>query len=220
MLRSEYYRALADQNARAEAEKTALRERIARLQADLGREEGRRIQLDNEWERLKVRTSDAEKSAAKIGEEAEQSARESRRELEALLVSIERLEAELEARQERESASVILTDDIRFPSGSTELTSEMMEKIRNLRSEITTASHISIVGYTDDQSVTGSRFVSNWALAAARAAAVLEYIRDGLDMTAPEYSVVSRGPQEPKVPNTSPENRRINRRVEIIAVYR
>ncbi len=74
---------------------------------------------------------------------------------------------------------------------------------------------IAIRGHTDDLSIETERFPSNWELSAIRATTVLRYfIQQGLDperMTATGYADFI-----PLVPNDSPENRAINRRVEFV----
>ena len=74
---------------------------------------------------------------------------------------------------------------------------------------------IAIRGHTDDLDIETERFPSNWELSAIRATTVLRYfIRQGMDperMTATGYADFI-----PLVPNDSPENRSINRRVEFV----
>ncbi len=76
-----------------------------------------------------------------------------------------------------------------------------------------------VVGHTDDVPI-GKKFrqifPSNWELSSARALAVTRYLqeRGGL---APEFlAAVGRAHYCPLVPNDSVENRRKNRRVEIV----
>lgn len=74
---------------------------------------------------------------------------------------------------------------------------------------------IAIRGHTDDLDIETERFPSNWELSAIRATTVLRYfIQLGMDperMTATGYADFL-----PLVPNDSPENRAINRRVEFV----
>ena len=74
---------------------------------------------------------------------------------------------------------------------------------------------IAIRGHTDDLDIETERFPSNWELSAIRATTVLRYfIQQGMDperMTATGYADFL-----PLVPNDSPENRAINRRVEFV----
>ena len=74
---------------------------------------------------------------------------------------------------------------------------------------------IGIRGHTDDLDIDTLQFPSNWELSAIRATTVLRFfIQQGLDperMTATGYADFI-----PLVPNDSPENRAINRRVEFV----
>ncbi len=104
-----------------------------------------------------------------------------------------------------------------FPSGSAELT-EAIQPVMATVAEVLadTPGTIIVSGHTDDVPIATARFRSNWELSAARAVTVLDALaRHG--GIAPERLVV-RGHAEtkPLVPNDSPENRALNRRVEIV----
>ncbi|MBC7184314.1 MAG: OmpA family protein, partial [Marinobacter sp.] len=70
--------------------------------------------------------------------------------------------------------------------------------------------------HTDNVPIRTERFYSNWDLSAARAAAVANVLlaRDYVQPT--RLAVTGLADTEPRVSNTSPENRAKNRRVEII----
>lgn len=72
-----------------------------------------------------------------------------------------------------------------------------------------------VAGYTDDVPIVGGRFRSNWDLSAARAVSVVHELI--MDRRIPAERVIAAGRAETValVPNTSAENRAINRRVEI-----
>jgi chemotaxis protein MotB len=73
---------------------------------------------------------------------------------------------------------------------------------------------IIVSGHTDDIAIRTPRFPSNWELSAARAASVAKFLAS--HGVAPQRLVI-QGKSEfhPLVANTSDENRRVNRRVEI-----
>ena len=75
---------------------------------------------------------------------------------------------------------------------------------------------LTIEGHTDNVPIRTDRFYSNWDLSAARAAAVANVLvaRDQVEPT--RLSVTGLADTEPRVENTSAENRARNRRVEII----
>lgn len=74
---------------------------------------------------------------------------------------------------------------------------------------------VNIKGHTDDRPILTKEFPSNWELSSIRATTVLKYlIQGGIDpgrLTATGYSDLL-----PLVPNNTPENRAINRRVEFV----
>jgi len=104
-----------------------------------------------------------------------------------------------------------------FPSGSAELTwefegllLEMAEVLADIPGDLT------IEGHTDDVPIRTERFYSNWDLSAARAAAVANVLLARDELQPNRLAVTGLADTEPRVPNTSPENRAKNRRVEII----
>ena len=241
MLRSEYYRQLDSNRQLYEARKMALMERIAVLQSDEAREEGRRIQVERESEKYRRRLKDTSKELAAISADAEARADQANEDISFYLTKIKRLDVELkstlddvdELKTQREAeeqkaeeaalsaeTSAVLFDSIEFPSASAALSQKMKDQIISGRDKIVSASHISVVGYTDNIEIKGPIYKSNWGLSAARAASVVEFITDSMDLDGKEITVVGRGTMDPKYPNDSAKNRELNRRVEVIAVYR
>src|SRR5262245_6669040 len=74
---------------------------------------------------------------------------------------------------------------------------------------------VRVEGHTDDVPIHNLRFASNWDLSAARASRVVEFlIARGL---GPErLSATGLAEFHPRVPNTSPENRASNRRIDLV----
>ena len=104
-----------------------------------------------------------------------------------------------------------------FESGSAELDQGAM----SILDEITRVLfdypdyNINIKGHTDDVPISTEKFPSNWELSAIRATTVLKHlIKRGIQperLTATGYGKIM-----PLVPNTSEENRAMNRRVEFV----
>jgi chemotaxis protein MotB len=116
-----------------------------------------------------------------------------------------------------------LVDKILFPSGSATLTQKgklIIEKVGYALKE-TKDRKIMIEGHTDDQPLNPALkkvFDSNWDLSAKRATAVVQHLQEkvGIDprlLSASGYSMYS-----PIVENSSPQNRQLNRRIEIVLV--
>jgi|Deesub1362B_J571_1020462.scaffolds.fasta_scaffold08497_2 chemotaxis protein MotB len=74
---------------------------------------------------------------------------------------------------------------------------------------------IRIEGHTDDLPIHTPEFPSNWELSAIRAINVIHYFEDVCGIDPKKLYYLGYGENKPLVPNTSPENRAKNRRVEI-----
>ena len=75
---------------------------------------------------------------------------------------------------------------------------------------------IVIMGHTDNIPIKGNLYKSNWELSAYRGLSVLKYFLKGKELTPSRFYVGGYGPSRPLYPNDTPENRSLNRRVEII----
>ena len=76
--------------------------------------------------------------------------------------------------------------------------------------------HIAVEGHSDDIPIHTVMFPSNWDLSVARALEVAHGLFDDGFIQQDRFSVAGFSDTRPLVPNTTPENRRKNRRVEII----
>lgn len=108
-----------------------------------------------------------------------------------------------------------LPNPVLFAEGSATLSPEAGSILTPLaRLFATTDNPILIEGYTDDVRIVGGRLRSNWELSAARSFAVVEYLlAEGL--SPDRFNVRGYGQYRPVAPNTTPEGRAQNRRIEI-----
>ena len=74
---------------------------------------------------------------------------------------------------------------------------------------------IKIEGHTDNLPINTTQYPNNWYLSAARAISVATYFTDYKNFSPDRISTEGYGEYRPKAPNDTPENRAINRRVEI-----
>jgi type VI secretion system protein ImpK len=75
-----------------------------------------------------------------------------------------------------------------------------------------------VEGHTDDQPLKSFTFRDNYELSRERAATVAKILRADLHNAA-RLEIVGKGPSEPRYrPESTPENRARNRRVEIVHV--
>ncbi|WP_051554020.1 OmpA/MotB family protein [Desulfobulbus elongatus] len=112
---------------------------------------------------------------------------------------------------------IILTGDLLFDSGQTELTRSAIDSLKKLSGIIKKTPYmINVIGHTDDRPVKTSRFPSNWELSLARAGRVARFLIEETGLPATQFSVSGYSSFRPIQPNTSEENRKANRRVEIV----
>lgn len=82
---------------------------------------------------------------------------------------------------------------------------------------------IRIEGHTDDQPIRSAnlreRYPTNWELSTARAGSVMRFLRDNEDLPEDRFGIAGYAHFKPlRVPVDLPENRRANRRVEIVVI--
>ncbi len=75
-----------------------------------------------------------------------------------------------------------------------------------------------VEGHSDDVPIHTTEFRSNWELSTARAMAVMELLVDDSGFDPAKISVAGYGQYRPVADNTTPEGRRMNRRVDIVVV--
>ncbi len=119
-------------------------------------------------------------------------------------------------RQERGLVVSLLTDGIFFERGSAELSEEARKVLREIAPVLISSQRlIRVEGHTCDLPIRTPRFGSNWELSVARATAVVRFLI-ACGVPPSRLSAVGYGEYRPLVPNTSEENRRLNRRVDIV----
>ncbi len=122
---------------------------------------------------------------------------------------------------EEEGVRLSFSDTIIFESGSAEIKEEIKPLLRSVLTVIKkTTNPVVIEGHTDNIPVRGSRYNSNWELSAARATSVLMFLLSDGSLDPSRFSVAGYGEYRPVAPNTTPEGRAKNRRVDIIFVIK
>ena len=108
-------------------------------------------------------------------------------------------------------------DDVLFEPGEVSLRKEVFPFLDSVADAVeSSANEVLIVGHTDDTPLGSSRFDSNYELSLHRGLAVIKYLTEVKGLPPGRFSVGGYGASRPKVPNDSPKNRALNRRVEII----
>ena len=112
---------------------------------------------------------------------------------------------------------IILTGDLLFDLGEAELKEDAKEKLEKIAPLIAkTPYKVNIVGHTDDVPIKSSQFPSNWELSLIRASVVARFFIEDLSIPGNKFYLSGHSYFQPVRPNSTPENRAANRRVEII----
>lgn len=110
--------------------------------------------------------------------------------------------------------------DMLFDSGQSVLKKEIFPFLDMLTKTITSFHNkILIMGHTDNMPIHSKVYKSNRELSLYRALSVLTYFLKEKEMDPSSFFVGGHGALKPLHPNDSPENRAINRRVEIIFTF-
>lgn len=115
------------------------------------------------------------------------------------------------------SVRVSVRGPMLFDLGSVELrdtTKDFLKKMAVVLNK--TENEVHIVGHTDNYPVHSEAFPTNWELSSARAARVARFLIEQGSLDPERFTVTGNAMFRPDVPNTTPENKQKNRRVEII----
>ncbi|MBI1390329.1 MAG: OmpA family protein [bacterium] len=120
----------------------------------------------------------------------------------------------------KEGIRFTLTGRVLFDRDSVKLSDDGKRMLTTLAQEILSDFpnlRLRIEGHTDDTPPPpGSPYPDNWRLAEARAYSTMLFLRDECGIDQERMSFMSCGEQRPRFPNDTPENKALNRRVEII----
>jgi chemotaxis protein MotB len=121
--------------------------------------------------------------------------------------------------------SVSFVDRILFDFGKAALTKEgekVLKKVGEVLKKIK-EKRIRIIGHTDNIPIHPDyryKFRSNWELSAARAASVVRYFQENINLDGKDMEAVGCSFYQPVATNETEEGRALNRRVEIIIAPR
>ncbi|OCC15472.1 Flagellar motor rotation protein MotB [Dissulfuribacter thermophilus] len=132
-------------------------------------------------------------------------------------IKLELIKGEIEIEALNDRVILRFNDELTFPPGSAELipsAKPKLDKIRKIIEEV--PGEVLVAGHTDNIPIQSNKYPSNWHLSAARAATVVTYLLKDGTIAPSRLAAIGYGPSRPRLPNDSPENRKKNRRVEII----
>jgi chemotaxis protein MotB len=112
---------------------------------------------------------------------------------------------------------VVLESAVLFDSGKTLLKPEGKKALAEITQVLRTMTdrQYQVAGHTDDTPVRLGPYRSNWELSTARAVEVVKLMQS-LGMPTRQLSAAGYGEHSPVKPNTTPENKAENRRIEIV----
>ncbi len=104
-----------------------------------------------------------------------------------------------------------------FPSGSADLHPGFIDVLDRIAVAISTRpGKVVIAGHTDNRPISTERFRSNWELSTARAVTVAHALLTDPTLDPKRFLLEGHADSDPLAPNDTPENRALNRRVELI----
>jgi len=133
-------------------------------------------------------------------------------------VKEEGLDKDVEIIINKEGVLMRLKGDVTFPPGKATINKKvlpLLAKIAKILKEHPDYK-LKVMGHTDNIPIKSSKYDSNWELSAARAIKVIEYLVNKYHINPKRLEAIGYGDTRPLVPNTTPENRAKNRRVEFL----
>ena len=115
--------------------------------------------------------------------------------------------------------SIVMKNDLLFNSGKSEINPEGISVLRDIGSKFGKfEGKVIVEGHTDNVSISTEKFPSNWELSISRAVNIVRFLAEEAGVKPIKMSAMGYADTKPVVSNDTPENRRRNRRVEIILV--
>ena len=116
--------------------------------------------------------------------------------------------------------AIKIADPIGFDVGEADIKPELISALDHIAEIIgkVPGTMVRVEGHTDDVPIHTKKFPSNWELSSARALNVVKFLAER-GINPAQLSAIGYGEYRPLVPNTSRENRMMNRRIEIYVDY-
>lgn len=122
---------------------------------------------------------------------------------------------------EKRGLVIRVPDSLFFNSGEASIRPEFIPILNALGKSLETIpNHIRIEGHTDSVPIQTAIFPSNWELATARATTVVRYLLSNFNFKPEKLSATGFAEFRPIAPNSTPEGRALNRRVDVVILSR
>ncbi|HIJ89527.1 MAG: OmpA family protein [Desulfobulbaceae bacterium] len=113
--------------------------------------------------------------------------------------------------------TILILQNGSFETGSSTLNPNFLPTARKIRDALVDVpGDITVAGHSDNQPMSGGKFRSNWELSSARAFSLMHELLQDNVLPNERFVLKGCGDTQPRVPNTTQDNREKNRRVEII----
>ncbi|TQS74971.1 flagellar motor protein MotB [Ornithinibacillus gellani] len=121
-----------------------------------------------------------------------------------------------------EGLLITISNDVTFDSGSAIVKSGGEDIAHAIAKLLNNDPPLQVIvsGHADDRPMHNHEFASNWELSVARAVNFMSLVLNNDKLDPTKFSAKGYGEFQPIVPNTSEENRRKNRRVEVLVLPR
>lgn len=118
---------------------------------------------------------------------------------------------------DNQAVKVSVRGNLLFDLGKADLKPDAVSFLGKLAQIIAANNYqIEVAGHTDNFPINNPAYPTNWELSSARAARVVRYLIQAGNLEPGRFAVVGHAFYRPTVPNTTPEAKARNRRVEII----
>ncbi|WP_061233073.1 OmpA family protein [Leptospira noguchii] len=201
---------LEKERANCQNKTEALQKEYEKKISDL---EGRILILNDEISKLKHLSENQKKELDRLSDQAN--------ELESKLTD-EIKKGQIRLKRFHNRLVINIDDKISFDSGSADLKKQIfpaLDKIKEILGNYP-GNLIIIEGHTDNIPIRTKKFSDNWQLSGERALSVLHYFLESKILDPRNFSLAGYGEFQPIVSNDTPENRALNRRVDIVVVPR
>ncbi|MGM0409712.1 MAG: flagellar motor protein MotB [Bacillota bacterium] len=132
-------------------------------------------------------------------------------------VQEKQLEEEVNLEMTQRGLVVRFTGQILFDIGDAEIKGEGRDVLNKVAAELKDMpNNVMVEGHTDNWPIQTDEFPSNWELSTTRATEVIKYFIEDPGIDPERLSAAGYSKYRPLKENNSPENRALNRRVEVV----
>lgn len=127
-------------------------------------------------------------------------------------------DTDVDVKVDKTVVMINLSDAMLYKSGSYKLTSRANEVLGKIAKVIQSRPDLEVMveGYTDDTPISTQILQDNWDLSVKRATSVVRSLQDNFNIDPNRMIAAGRGEYNQMMPNTSAENKALNRRTRII----